>query len=154
MVFTGDRIQFVAGGVQMIDMTEGTTDYIDFANNTARITSGGSFECTGDVIAYTSTSLSDERQKENIKKIDSPIEKIKQINGYTFDWKHNGASSGGVIAQEVEKVFPEIVKEKSIMDSEPHKTIEYNGLVGLLIETVKELSSEVQELKNKLNGTN
>ena len=154
MVFTGDSIQFVAGGIQMIHMVEGTTDYIDFANNTARITSGGSFECTGDIIAYTSTSLSDEKQKENIKKIDSPIEKTKQINGYTFDWKHNGVSSGGVIAQEVEKVLPEIVKEKSIMDSEPHKTIEYNGLVGLLIEAVKELSNKVEDLENKLNGAN
>jgi hypothetical protein len=154
MQFLGDRIRFYAGAVQMIDMVEGATDYIDFANNTARITSGGSFECTGDIIAYTSTSLSDERQKENIKKIDSPVEKIKQINGYTFNWKHNEASSGGVIAQEVEKVLPEIVKEKSIMDSEPHKTVEYNGLIGLLIETVKELSNKVEELENKLNGTN
>ena len=151
MSFTADRIQLYAGGVQMIDMVEGTTDYIDFANNTARITSGGSFECTGDIIAYTTTSLSDERQKENIKKIDSPVEKIKQINGYTFNWKHNEASSGGVIAQEVEKVLPEIVKEKSIMDSEPHKTVEYNGLIGLLIETVKEQQKQIDELKALIN---
>jgi len=150
--FLVDRIILYAGGVNMIDITEGSTDYIDFANNTARITSGGSFECTGDVIAYTTTSLSDKKQKQNIKKIDSPIEKIKQISGYTFDWKHNQVSSGGVIAQEVEKVLPEIVKQKSIMDSEPHKTVEYNGLIGLLIETVKEQQKQIDELKERLDG--
>ena len=149
----GDRIILYAGGVNMIDIVEGGTDYIDFANNTARITSGGSFETTGDIIAYTTTSLSDKNQKENIKKIDSPIDKIKQINGYTFDWKHNQASSGGVIAQEVEKVLPEIVKERSIMDSEPHKTVEYNGLIGLLIETVKEQQKQIDELKARLDGS-
>jgi prophage maintenance system killer protein len=49
------------------------------------------------------------RLKKDIKKISSPLEKILQLNGYTFNWKKDGRADMGVIAQEVEKVFPNIV---------------------------------------------
>ena len=60
----------------------------------------------------------------------------------TFDWKESGQSSGGIIAQDVEKVLPTLVKE-----GDDHKTVIYNGIVGLLVQAVKELSAEVDELK-------
>jgi hypothetical protein len=67
------------------------------------------------------------------------------LNGVTFNWIKNNRPSVGVIAQDVEKVFPELVNS-----SDP-KTVNYDGLIGLLIEAVKELSEEVEELKEQLN---
>ena len=134
-------------GVEFIDCVEGATDYLELVNR-VRITNAGDFECEGNVIAYTTTSISDINQKENIQRIESPIEKIKQISGYTFDWKNTGEHSGGVIAQEIEQVMPSVVKEKTIRDSEPMKSVDYQAIIGLLVETVKDLNKRIEELEN------
>lgn len=149
MVFesSGDRIRMAAGGVEMLDMVEGGTDYIDIIDR-VRVYSGGDMICEGNVVAYTTTTVSDERQKENIAPIEDPLEKIKQINGVTFDWKQTKEASAGVIAQEVEKILPQIVKEKELREQGKFKAVEYDGLVGLLIEAVKELTQRVEELEN------
>jgi len=110
---------------------------------------GGNFECEGSVVAHTSTSISDINQKENIKIINDSLDKLNQINGYTFDWKRDGTSSAGIVAQEVETVLPEIVTETQIRDSEKFKGVNYDGLVGLLVEAVKELDKKVKLLENK-----
>ena len=60
-----------------------------------------------------------------------------------FEWKRDGKPSYGVIAQELEAVLPELVTQ-----GDP-KTVNYNGIIGVLIEAVKELSAEVEQLKNK-----
>ena len=105
----------------------------------------------GDVLVSgvtTSTdfnSASDINLKENIKPIINPIDKVLQINGVSFDWKETGRSSMGVIAQEVEKVLPELVNGTDT------KTVNYNGLIGLLIECVKEQQVEINMLKERLN---
>ena len=101
-----------------------------------------------DVVAYAS---SDERYKENIKPIENPNEKLKQIGGYTFDWndKHEvfkGQHDVGVIAQEIEKVLPEIVETRE----NGYKAVKYEKIVSLLIESNKELLKRVEELENKL----
>ena len=152
--FTGDRVRMFAGGVEMIDCVEGAVDYVDIADTVRVDKTNNYLECTGDIIGYTSTTISDANKKENVKLIDSPIDKIKQINGYTFDWKHNGKSSAGVIAQEVEKILPEAVqkREGSITSEEPYLTVEYNGLIGLLIETVKEQQEQIEDLKAEINN--
>jgi len=154
MRFSSDRVFFVAGGVEMINMVEGAVDYVDIADTVRVDKTNNYLECTGDIIGYTSTTISDVNKKENVKLIDSPIDKIKQINGYTFDWKHNGKSSAGVIAQEVEKILPEAVqkREGSITSEEPYLTVEYNGLIGLLIETVKEQQEQIEDLKAEINN--
>ena len=102
----------------------------------------------GTVKAIDFNSTSDEKLKENIKVIENPIDKVLKINGVTFDWKQSQKPSVGVIAQEVEKVFPQLV------DGKDTKTVNYNGLIGVLIEVVKEqqdqitiLSQEIQKLK-------
>ena len=82
--------------------------------------------------------------KTNIKKIESPIEKILQISGVTFNWKKDNRSSVGVIAQEIESVFPELVQ------GEDPKTVNYNGLIALLIECIKDQQIEINILKSKL----
>jgi hypothetical protein len=97
---------------------------------------------TGTVSATVFNATSDINLKENIKIIESPIEKVSQLNGVSFDWKDNHQSSAGVIAQEVEKVLPEIIKE-----NDGNKSVNYNGLIGLLIEAVKEQQKQIDELK-------
>ena len=102
-----------------------------------------------------STTVSDERLKDNVQTIDNALEKVEALRGVSYTWKdgnRKGESEIGVIAQEVESVFPEIVKEKELplMDGGTYKTVDYEKLVGVLIESVKELSAEVKELKSKI----
>ena len=101
-----------------------------------------------DVVAYAS---SDERYKDNIIPIRNPNEKIKQIGGYTFDWndKHEifkGKKDIGVVAQEIEKVLPEIVETRD----NGYKAVKYEKIVALLIESNKELIKRVEELESKI----
>lgn len=115
-----------------------------------RFTYNGDFHADGDVIAY-STTVSDERLKENIVGIDGALDKVSQLNGYTFTYKADGKISAGVIAQEVEKVLPEAVSEKELPlkvdDGKEYKVVNYDALHGLLIEAIKELKAEIEELK-------
>lgn len=117
-----------------------------------RMVSNGDFHADGDVIAY-STTISDERLKTDITKIDSALEKVGQLNGYTFTYKADGKQSAGVIAQEVEKILPSAVSEKELPlktdDGVAYKTVQYDQLVGLLIEAVNELTNRVKELEAK-----
>jgi hypothetical protein len=98
---------------------------------------------TGTLNATELNATSDINLKENIRPIENPIEKVMQLNGVSFDWKETQDSSIGVIAQEVEKVFPELVRTGD------KKSVNYNGLIGLLIEVVKEQQKQIEELKNK-----
>ena len=101
---------------------------------------------SGVITSTDYNSASDINLKENVKLIENPVDKVLQLNGVTFDWKENKKSSMGVIAQDVEKVIPELVSNGSI------KTVNYNGLIGLLIEVVKEQQNEINILKNRLNS--
>ena len=126
----------------------------------------GSANFSGDVTAYAS----DIRLKENIRPITNAIDRIKKINGVFYDWKDNVSELGftpisksdvGVLAQEVQAVFPEIVKpapfdqENGVSKSgENYLTVKYEKLTALLIEAVKEqqikidnLTIEVENLK-------
>jgi hypothetical protein len=108
---------------------------------------GDAIRAAGDVVAYYS---SDKRLKDNIIKIDGALDKVNAIGGYTFEWneeshKQTGSEDVGVIAQEVEEIFPEIVQTRS----NGYKAVQYEKLVPLLIEAVKELSEKVKILENK-----
>jgi hypothetical protein len=97
---------------------------------------------TGSTTFGTHHSTSDIALKTNIKPITNTLEKIQQITGYKYKFIKSNENSIGVVAQEVEKVFPELVA-----GTEGNKTLQYNGLIGVLIEAVKELSAEVAALK-------
>jgi len=108
----------------------------------------GAILATNDVVAFAS---SDERLKENIELIGSAVEKVEAINGVTFDWipmegvhVHSGHDVG-VIAQEVEKVLPELVTTRD----NGYKAVKYEKLTAVLIQAVKELSDRVKTLENK-----
>ena len=117
-----------------------------------RLESDGDLHVDGDVIAY-STTISDERLKDNIEIVDSALDKVKELKGVTFTRKQDGVESAGVIAQDVEKVLPQAVKHKALPlqtgDDELFKTVQYDALHALLIEAVKELSEKVEKLENK-----
>ena len=118
----------------------------------ALIVSGGlgvlnTINAGGDVVAFAS---SDERLKDNIKPIENPLDIISKISGNTFDWNsekqniYNGKDYG-VIAQEIQKVMPELVNTR---DS-GYLAVKYDKIVPLLIESIKELKKEIEELKSK-----
>jgi hypothetical protein len=136
-------------------------NYMQFSNNSyarfvlnsgerARVEADGDFHADGDVIAY-STTISDERLKTDIEKIENATDKVSQLNGYTFTYKADGKKSAGVIAQEVEKVLPSAVSEKELPlkmdDGVAYKTVQYDQIIGLLIESIKELKQEINELR-------
>ena len=114
--------------------------------NVASISAGGTAHFNGDVVAYSS---SDERLKDNKKNIENALEKVESLNGIEFDWNDKQdiytGHDIGVIAQEVEKIAPEVVADRE----DGYKAVKYEKLVPLLIEAIKELSNEIKELKNK-----
>ena len=109
----------------------------------------GEIRAAGDITAYYS---SDNRLKENISNIDEPLKKLSYINGVEFDWipkegiHSNEGHDIGVIAQEIEKILPELVTTRE----NGYKAVRYEKIVALLIEAVKEQQSQIDELKNKL----
>jgi hypothetical protein len=106
----------------------------------------GAIRATGDVTAYHS---SDARLKDNVVVIDSALAKVKQLRGVEFDWNDKQDTYEGhdigVIAQDVEQVAPELVKDRE----DGYKAVDYPKLTALLIEAVKELELKVKELEDK-----
>lgn len=98
-------------------------------------------EVYGDAIAHGNQIVdSDRRLKDNIEKIENALEKVQQLSGYTFTKKDTGKRSTGLIAQEVEKVLPEVVS----MNGE-YLGIAYGNMIGLLVEAIKELSIAIKK---------
>ena len=123
---------------------------ITLTASSGNITAGGTISAAGDVIAY---STSDANLKSDIKRIQNPLEKIKNINGVSFTWNNlQDTYSGydiGVIAQEVEDVFPEIVTTRE----NGFKAVRYEKLIPLLIECVKELKTLNDQLVERLENS-
>lgn len=122
----------------LVNVGVGTT------NPTSKLTVNGNLYVSGIITSTDYDSLSDRKLKTNIEPIQNPIETVKQIRGVTFDWKNTNRSSAGVVAQEIEKVLPQLVNGNET------KSVNYNGLIGLLIECVKEQQKEIDELKKRL----
>jgi len=110
----------------------------------------GRIDATNDVVAY---STSDIHFKTNITPISGALDKITQIGGYEFDWIPDVDFHGfeghdvGVIAQEIEKVLPEVVKKR---DS-GYKAVKYEKIVPLLIEAIKEQQKQIEDLQKQVN---
>ena len=97
----------------------------------------------GKVMPYSS----DERLKKNIHTIANPIEKVNALRGVTFEYKESGQKQIGFIAQEVEKIIPEVVAELP----DGYKGVHYQNVVGLLVEAIKEQQKQINELREKVN---
>ena len=116
---------------------------------TAAPSTTGAIRATNDITAFYS---SDKRLKNNITNIEDPLDKLKKINGVSFEWipkegihDHIGKDYG-VIAQEIEEVLPELVTTRD----NGYKAVKYEKIVALLIETNKQLLSRIEELENKV----
>ena len=118
---------------------------IGTTNATSKLTVSGNLLVTGIITATDFNSASDINLKENIQRIDNPIDKIIKIDGVRFDWKSDNKPSMGVIAQNIEEVLPELV------NGEESKTVNYNGIIGLLIECVKTQQEQIDELNRRLD---
>jgi Chaperone of endosialidase/Head domain of trimeric autotransporter adhesin len=121
-----------------------TYQWRDNTNNTRMtLTSLGNLNIDGVL-----TQNSDIRLKKNIAPLQNSLDKISLLNGYHYNWidaNRGGALQSGVLAQEVEKQMPELVST----DAEGDKAVNYNGLIPYLIESVKELKQQIQELKKE-----
>ena len=156
-LYTNRRSNYVtiSGGNVLAGSSQNTSsnaltrkDYVDRQIATKLSTSGGTISgnltVTGAIVSNGEvTAYSDRRLKTDIVKIENALEKVNQINGYTFTMLGTGKRQAGVIAQEIEKVLPEVV----IQNENGYLTVMYSNIISLLIEAIKELSKEINELK-------
>ena len=103
---------------------------------------GGDLTVDGKIRAARYTTISDERLKNNVKAIANPLEALAGIEGVTFNWNRDNSPDAGLIAQDVERALP-----NAVIESDGIKSVNYNGVIGLLVEAVKELSKENQLLR-------
>jgi len=155
---TSNQITVAGSGVEKADITLSLPQNIHTSANpqfnslgigTAASTVAGEIRATADITAFYSSDI---RLKENINPIPNALEKLNQISGNTYDWKegydvvhsHKG-NDVGVIAQEIEQILPQIVTNRD----NGYKAVQYEKIIPLLIEAIKELSAKVDSLKNK-----
>ena len=138
-----DATLYVNGSHAYFDLHAGIGNFYIRDGTTTRFTfdDGGDFTATGNVTAYSDVTL-----KENIETIPNALDKVLRLRGVEYDRIDREEHQIGVIAQEIEEVIPEVV----ITNEEGIKSVAYGNLVGLLIESVKELKAEVNDLKAKL----
>jgi hypothetical protein len=118
-------------------------------NIRGHISQAGLLTMANDVVAFGSPS--DKSLKENIKPINNALDKVKNLKGVTFKWKEAGLTNLkediGFIAQDVQEVLPELVRE----NEDGKLSLRDKGIIPMLVEAVKELSAEVESLKKQLN---
>jgi hypothetical protein len=135
------------------DTTTNATHYPNFvagtSGNQAEKVSSTKFTFNPSTGLLTSTdynSSSDKRLKKNIKTVDNALDKVMALRGVSFDWKEGGAKAIGLIAQEAEKVIPEIVSK----DDNGYLGIKYNNLIGVLVEAIKDQQEQINILKKQI----
>ncbi len=111
------------------------------------IQAGGNMQAAGNMYAASFIYSSDESLKANITQLNNALEKVKQLEGVSFNWKDTGRKDMGLIAQDVEKIIPEIVHTSE----EGLKSVEYGNLVAILIEAVKEQQEEIDSLQKQID---
>lgn len=135
---TGNDIRFTLGNVTIGSNSQGYTLYVS-----------GDAYVTRSVIADAFLYSSDARLKTDVNEISSPLEKVLQLEGVTFRWKDSGEPGMGLIAQDVEKVFPEIV---STDQESGMKSVGYGNLVAPLIEAIKEQQGQIEQLREEIES--
>ena len=147
-----DEISITIGGTQKVIFNSGTSEFKSHLRAHCLGVGGAAPGTSGEIWAYgdvVANYSSDKRLKKNIKPISSALDKLLQISGVEFDWiekkevhSHKGHDVG-VIAQEIEEVLPEVVATRD----NGYKAVNYEKIVPLLIEAIKDLKAEVDELK-------
>ena len=145
---TVDDLNIVlASGAGNASAANGAGLTIDGASATFTYAStGDKFVSNKDVEAPNFNATSDITLKENVSIIDGALDMINNLEGISWNWKSDGRASLGVSAQNVETVAPQLVTKGSA-----HKAVNYNGLIGILIEAVKEQSNQINDLRHELS---
>ena len=149
------------GGVRSVDGetfvsadNSGVLNFVTKGNSQMFIDACGNVSIEKDVtLNGTILNYSDRNLKENLKVLTNSLDNIDKINGYSYtrnDVTNVHQRHLGVIAQEVEAILPDLVYEH---DKSKIKSVNYNGLIAMLIECVKELKLENKELKERVNNT-
>jgi hypothetical protein len=129
-----------------------TSNEIGFLNNgrgwSLRMDSGNNCQVYGSILANGNvTAYSDIRHKEDLNKIDNPLEKIDKLNGYTYTSKRDGKRYTGLVAQEVLEVLPEAIEEK-----EDGYALAYGNMAGLFVEAMKDMKSKLDDALARLSA--
>jgi hypothetical protein len=103
----------------------------------------GTIYSSGDIMSFSDVTM-----KENINVLDNCLDKVKELNGVSFTRKDSGTQHIGFLAQEVEAIFPELVMTDNVSG---YKSVAYGNVTAVLLECIKELSEELNNLKARLN---
>jgi hypothetical protein len=150
-ITSGDLTAGATALVGVTNTTANATHYLTFVDTASgqeniRVDTDLTYNpSTNTLNAGTFNSTSDITLKDNVSIIDNALDMINNLDGISWNWKKGGQASLGVSAQNVETVAPELV---STCDS--HKAVNYNGLIGILIEAVKEQGNQITELRTEL----
>jgi hypothetical protein len=152
----------IAGGAGLNVNDAGATTLSGTLDVLGNTTLGGNLTITGLTSVTdlqtdaggTLINASDARYKKNIKPIENALEKVNQVDGVSYNWKeeysNNQTLQLGVIAQELEKVFPNLVQT----NAKGYKSVNYIGLIPVLLEAIKEQQKQIEALSNKVNTLN
>ena len=126
----------------------GSANQVLYKDNTNTATTSANLQFNGTNLTCngTVTANSDERLKKNVKTIDDALNKVRGLRGVEYDHKSTGDHCLGLIAQEVEKIIPDVVYE----DATGVKSVAYQNIVALLIEAIKDQQRQIDELKRQL----
>ena len=149
---SASNVSVVTGTTITDDTTTNSTRYLTLTASssgsisTANVSTSKLFfnPSTGMLTSTDYNSLSDMTLKKDITYINNPLDILSQLTGFGFTWKENNEKSYGLSAQEVEKIIPEIVKSRP----DGTKGINYMNLTAFLIEAIKDLKREIQEIKS------
>lgn len=141
---------FTAGASIADETSSASTFYPLFANQTSGTptsifvssTKLSYVPSTGTITAVDLNTTSDAKYKENVEHVSSALNIIGDIQGVSFNWKETGSKSYGIIAQELQKILPELVHS-----TERGLSVSYLPLIAILIEAVKEQQKQIDELK-------
>ena len=135
------------------DTSTNATRYPIFANGTSgavveQVSSTKLFfnPSTGLLTSTDYNSSSDKRLKKNIKTVENAVEKIQALRGVTFDWKEGSSKGIGLIAQEVEKIIPDVVTS----DENGYMGIKYTNIIGILVEAIKDQQEQINTLRKQV----
>ena len=140
----------ITSGATLSDVAATTTYYLGLtaastgAWTDARVSTSNLYYTSGDQTLYSTNynTSSDIRLKDDVKTIESALNTVKTLRGVGFTWKQTKQKTYGVIAQEIEQIIPELVS-----DVDDKKSVNYNAIIGFLIEAVKELNDKVEKLE-------
>lgn len=150
------RLRIFAGSSEMNGLIIKENGFIGMGN----IAPSVRLQVSGDIIANSIAGSSDLRYKTNVRSISSPLEKVKSLRGVYFNWDQKSFPNKdfsdktelGFIAQEVEKVLPEVVSKDN--SPEEYRSVKYDKVVALLVEAIKEQQKQIDSLKSQVKILN